>query len=327
MARERTLTALRRRAPESRPLLPAMSHDVRQQMRAEGQRGEELTRDMVYIPIREIAYTPEHLNSRVQYDRDSLADLAESIREHGIIQPIVVRPLPAAEATEWTLTIGDEPWTPSYILVAGNRRLMAAGEAGLDRIPAVIKVVDNERAFVLNIVENIHREGLTPTERARAISMLAALRDEVGRPMSSRRIATLVKKNHSTIVRWIGIHRQPLLLQAVEEGRVKIGHAMRLTRVPEGELSQLLDEAEDLSQPELEQRVAQIRKDPVLHSRRMASVDERRVMAALRSLSLIGAVDDAGPVRAGLQLVRSRVDELLGVTSRSRATSKHRGGA
>ncbi len=151
-----------------------MSHEVRQQMRAEGQRGEELTRDMVYIPIREIAYTPEHLNSRVQYDRDSLADLADSIHEHGIIQPIVVRPLPPAEATEWTLTIGNEAWTPSYILVAGNRRLMAAGEAGLDRIPAVIKVVDNERAFVLNSVENIHRESLTPTERARAISMLAA---------------------------------------------------------------------------------------------------------------------------------------------------------
>jgi hypothetical protein len=68
-------------------------------------------------------------------------------------------------------------------------------------------------------------------------------------------------------------------------------------------------------------------KDPALHGRHTASIDERRVLAALRSLSLVGAVDDAGPVRAGLQLVRNRVDELLGVTSRSRAAAKHRGGA
>jgi ParB/RepB/Spo0J family partition protein len=312
VTRARTLTALHRVSPKLRPLLPPMSDDVQQQMRAEGQRGEELTRDMVYVPIRDIAYTPEHLNSRVQYDRDNLAELVESIREHGVIQPIVVRPLQHGEATNWAINVDGKTWTPSYMLVAGNRRLMAAVGAKLDRIPAVIKVVDNERAFILNIVENIHREGLTPAERARAISMLAALRDEAGRPMSSRRIATLVKKNHSTIIRWIGIHRQPLLLQAVEEGRVKIGHAMRLTRVPETALPELLHEAAELSQPELERRVAQVRRDPIIHARRVSSMDERRVMAALRSLNLVSAVEDQGPVRASLELVRQRVDELLG---------------
>jgi hypothetical protein len=187
---------------------------------------------------------------------------------------------------------------------------MAAGEVGLDRIPAVIKVVDSERAFVLNIVENIHREGLTPPERARDLHARRAAR----RSRATDGVATYRDAGHEEPFDDRAMDRHPRAATppaGVEEGRVKIGHAMRLTRVPEGELSHLLDEAEELSQPELEQRVAQIRNDPVLHSRRVASVDERQVMAALRSLSLVGAVDDAGPVRAGLQLVRSRVDELL----------------
>ena len=133
--------------------------------------------------------------------------------------------------------------------------------------------------------------------------------------MSSRRIAMLVKKNHSTIVRRVGIRRQLWLLQAVEEGRVRIGHAMRLARAPKTLLPELLHEAAELSQPERERRVAQVRKDPVIRARRVSPVDERCVMAALRSLKLVGAVEDKGPVRAALELVRQRVDELLGLNS------------
>jgi hypothetical protein len=75
---------------------------------------------MVDIPSRDIAHTPEHLNSRVHYDRENLAELVESIREHGVIQLIVVEPCPHAEVAEWAITVGDQDWIPTYMLVAGN---------------------------------------------------------------------------------------------------------------------------------------------------------------------------------------------------------------
>jgi ParB family chromosome partitioning protein len=281
-------------------------------MLAEGARGEDRTRDLVYLPVRAIAPTPDDVNARVRYAEPALAELEASVRAHGVLQPVLVRPLQADEHTAWSPIAGVDE-RPAYVLVAGNRRLEAARRAGREAIPAVIRVASRDEAFVLNLVENIQREGLSGAERVRAIELLASLRAERGAPLSTRRIADLVHKDHSTIVKWLGIHRQPLLRDAVAEGRLKIGHAMKLAGAPPDSLPGLLAQAPALSQAELQQRVRVLRRDSARRAQQATSLDEQRVAQALRCLRQVRAVeaDDDGPVRRLLGLVQARLDELL----------------
>jgi ParB family chromosome partitioning protein len=141
---------------------------------------------MVYVAVRDIAPTPEQINSRTAYVETGIDELSESIREYGVLQPVLVRPITPIYLTErhWgprILQLGSE-WTPNYVLVAGNRRHMAAERAGREYIPAVIRVVERDQAFLLNIVENIQRKELSGRERIRDIEMLASLRDERNQP-------------------------------------------------------------------------------------------------------------------------------------------------
>ena len=290
------------------PLLPALDADQRRAMLAEGARGEDRTRDLVYLPVREIANTPSEANARVRYDEASLEELAASVREHGVLQPVLVRPLQVDERAAWR-SLADGDAVPSYVLVAGSRRLEAARRAGRETIPVVIRVASRDEAFVLNLVENIQRENLSGAERVRAIELLASLREEHGEPMSTRRIAEVVKKDHSTIVKWLGIHRQPLLREAVAEGRVKIGHAMKLAGLPSDCLPDLLEKASGLSQTELQERVMALRRAPDIRAKRAASVNRQRVRHIRHLLALIDEVDEE--LRQELRLARSRIDELL----------------
>jgi hypothetical protein len=128
--------------------------------------------------------------------------LAESIREYGVLQPVLVRPISSIDMSELQkgpriIQLGNE-WSPNYVLVAGNRRHMAAERSGREYVPAVIRVVDRDQAFALNIVENIQREELSGRERIRAIEMLANLRDETNQPYSTRELASLVEKDHAS---------------------------------------------------------------------------------------------------------------------------------
>jgi ParB family transcriptional regulator, chromosome partitioning protein len=278
-------------------------------MMAEAARGEDRTRDMVYLAIAEIARTPGDVNARVRYDEPALEELTASVREHGVLQPVLVRPIQTDETAEWRQWRADADGIPSYVLVAGNRRLEAAKRARREMIPAVIRVATRDEAFVLNLVENIQRESLSGAERVRAIELLASLREERGERLSTRRIADLVKKDHSTIVKWLGIHRKPLLRDAVAEGRLKIGHAMKLAGAPPDCLPDLLDQAAELSQAELQARVSALRQAPEVRAKRTAAVNQRRVLHIRHLLALIEEVDD--DLRRELTVARVRIDELL----------------
>src|SRR5216684_6484645 len=279
-------------APGRATLLPALDVDQRRAMMAEGARGEDRTRDMVYLAVAEIARTPGDVNARVRYDEPALEELTASVREHGVLQPVLVRPVQTDERAEWQQSRAEADGIPSYVLVAGNRRLEAAKRAGREMIPAVIRVATRDEAFVLNLVENIQRENLSGAERVRAIELLASLREEQGEQLSTRRIADLVKKDHSTIVKWLGIHRQPLLRDAVAAGRLKIGHAMKLAAAPPDCLDDLVDQAAELSQGELQARVSALRQAPEARAKRTASVNQRRVLHIRHLLALIEEVDD-----------------------------------
>ena len=125
------------------------------------------------------AYQP-----RTHMDERALQELAESIREQGIMQPILVRPISADR---------DEGDGAEYEIIAGERRYCAARIAGLDEVPVLVRDVSDETAAAMSLIENMQREDLNPLEEARGIRRLI---DEFG--MTHEQAAVAVGKNRST---------------------------------------------------------------------------------------------------------------------------------
>ena len=189
-----------------------------------------------WIPVSNIDEPPEELNSRRAYTEASINELAGSIREHGILQPLCVRPTGAR-----------------YGLVFGVRRLRAAIVVGLQEVPCTIQVADDDRAFLLNTVENLHRQQLSGAERLRAIEKLAAT------GLSARDLSRRTGFHHATIARWLRIDRHPLLREALEREQLDLGRAMVLADAPPETMADLLAAAPTLRQPDLQARVAAAR--------------------------------------------------------------------
>jgi len=190
---------------------------------------------VAWLKVVDIDDTPTELNSRrgTDYSVDeSLDELAASIREQGILQPLCVRPV-----------------DDRYGLVFGMRRLKAAVRAGLQEVPCTIQLADDERAFLLNTIENLHRRQLSGAERVRAIEKLAAT------DLGIREISRRTGFNPATISRWLKIDRHPALKQALEGDALELGQAMELTRAPEDAVAMLLAEAGTLGRTALRDRI------------------------------------------------------------------------
>jgi ParB family chromosome partitioning protein len=145
---------------------------------------------------------------------DTLAELAESIKAQGVVQPILVRPLPRASATE----------PLRYEIIAGERRWRAAQLAGLDTVPAVVRDVPDEAAVAMALIENIQREDLNPLEEARAFARLI---EEFG--LTHQQVADAVGRSRaavSNLLRLIDLAED--VKRLVEERRLEMGHARAL---------------------------------------------------------------------------------------------------
>jgi len=162
------------------------------------------------LPVREIHANP--LQPRRRFATESLQELVASIRQHGVLQPIVVSRDPAG----------------GYVLIAGERRWRAAKLAKLERIPAVQREnVDDTDRVALALIENLQREDLTPIEEARAYHHL---RSELG--LSQEEIATRVGKERSTVANSLRLLHLPLDVQGlVDSGELSAGHARALAAV------------------------------------------------------------------------------------------------
>lgn len=139
-----------------------------------------LTGTPLLLPIERLArgtYQP-----RTHMDEHALQELAESIREQGIMQPILVRPIST-----------DDDGDADYEIIAGERRYCAARIAGLDEVPVLVRDVTDEAAAAMSLIENMQREDLNPLEEARGIRRLI---DEFG--MTHEQAAVAVGKNRST---------------------------------------------------------------------------------------------------------------------------------
>jgi len=163
------------------------------------------------LPVAAISPNPHQ--PRVHFDEESLTELSASIAEMGVLQPILVRPS----------TDGN------YELVAGERRWRAAQRAGLTTIPAVIRTTDDASSVEQALVENLHRQDLTPLEEAAAYQQL--LEDF---ELTHDQIATRVGKSRSTItnsMRLLGL--PPAVQHLLADGQLSAGHARALLGTPD----------------------------------------------------------------------------------------------
>ena len=151
---------------------------------------------------------PSGQNPRRSFDEAGMQELVDSLREHGLLQPLVVRSRPELEGGGFTL-------------IAGERRWRAAQKAGLKEVPVVVKEASAAEAFELALVENLQRRDLNPLEEAEAFRRLA---DDHG--LTHEEIARRIGKDRSTIVNSVRLLKLPDLVRAMlVDGRLQMGHA------------------------------------------------------------------------------------------------------
>lgn len=157
------------------------------------------------------AIAPNPFQPRREFADDELADLAASIRENGLLQPVVVRPAPEGAASEWEL-------------VAGERRWRAVTRLGWRDVPAVVREVDDRTLLVLALVENLQRSGLNPLEEALGYQRL---QEEF--QLSHQGIADAVGRNRSTVTNSLRLLQlPPSVRRLLSDGRLSAGHARAL---------------------------------------------------------------------------------------------------
>lgn len=163
------------------------------------------------VPVSSVSPNPNQ--PRVHFDEESLTELASSITEMGVLQPILVRPLQDG----------------AFELIAGERRWRAAQRAGLTTIPAVIRLTDDVSSVEQALVENLHRQDLTALEEAAAYQQLL---DEFG--LTHDQVATRVGKSRSAItnsLRLLGL--PPAVQHLLADGQLSAGHARALLGTPD----------------------------------------------------------------------------------------------
>ena len=155
---------------------------------------------------------PNPFQPRTRFSELELDELSDSIRQHGVMQPVVVRQT-----------------VRGYELIAGERRWRASQRAGITEIPAIIRDLDDQQVAALALIENIQREQLTAIEQARA---LARMRDQFS--MDQTAIATMISSSRSNVANLLRLLNLAQGVQTMlEDGRLEMGHARALLPLPE----------------------------------------------------------------------------------------------
>lgn len=168
------------------------------------------------LPLREIE--PDPGQPRKTFDDETLAELSASIAEHGLLQPIAVRPKPSG----------------GYLIVAGERRWRASRMAGLTEVPVIVKDVTDEQAMELALVENLQREDLDPVEEAAGIRELMTRCD-----LTQEQAARKLGKSRSALANSLRLlSLQETVLELLKGGFITIGHAKVILGLPTPELQE-----------------------------------------------------------------------------------------
>ncbi|NCX48335.1 MAG: ParB/RepB/Spo0J family partition protein [Gammaproteobacteria bacterium] len=155
---------------------------------------------------------PNPFQPRTRFSELELDELSDSIRQHGVMQPVVVRQT-----------------VRGYELIAGERRWRASQRAGITEIPAIVRDLDDQQVAALSLIENIQREQLTAIEQARA---LARMRDQFS--MDQTALATMISSSRSNVANLLRLLNLAQGVQTMlEDGRLEMGHARALLPLPE----------------------------------------------------------------------------------------------
>lgn len=199
------------------------------------------------LPLREIE--PDPGQPRKTFDDETLAELSASIAEHGLLQPIAVRPKPSG----------------GYLIVAGERRWRASRMAGLTEVPVIVKDVTDEQAMELALVENLQREDLDPVEEAAGIRELMTRCD-----LTQEQAARKLGKSRSALANSLRLLSLPeTVLELLKGGFITIGHAKVVLGLPAPELQEeaaqmIADNQLNVRQAEaLCKKLAKLAKEPV----------------------------------------------------------------
>ena len=189
---------------------------VRKQPRGKGlgallghaQDAKESTEEHGFQEVGVLEITPNPNQPRSQFDREAIEELAHSIADKGVLQPLILRPLKNGK----------------YELIAGERRWLAAKQAGLDTVPAIVREADERESMVLALVENLQREDLNAFEQANALQELA-----VKYELTHEQIGKFVGKSRTAVtnsIRLMQLHKT--VLKQLAEGALEEGHARAL---------------------------------------------------------------------------------------------------
>ena len=171
------------------------------------------TTDNGAVTLRISEIEPNRSQPRKEFDESALADLADSIREHGVIQPLLVRPLP----------------TGGYQLVAGARRWRASRMAGLGEVPVVIRELSDHEAMELALIENLQRQDLNPMEEALGYR---SLMEEY--QMTQEEVAKAIGKSRPAIANSLRLLALPQqVVDLIREGKLSAGHGRALLALEE----------------------------------------------------------------------------------------------
>ena len=209
----------------------------------------------VSLPISQVE--PGLNQPRKRFDPEALAELADSIREHGIIQPLTVRRLSSGY----------------YQIIAGERRWRAAKQAGLDEVPAVIIEADDRKVREIGLIENLQREYLNPAEEARGYQVLM---NEYG--MTQDQVAQRMGKSRPAVTNALRLLNLPEdVLTLVEEGKLSAGHARALLGAPTPALQRqgaraVLDKGLSVRQTEALVKALQKEKKPKVRTEDMLAI-------------------------------------------------------
>ncbi len=232
--------------------------------------------------VREVlvaAITPNPRQPRHRIDPDALRGLADSIKEHGLIQPLIVTPAP--DSTELA---------PRYQLIAGERRWSAAKLAGLERVPVIVRGATPQEMLELALVENIQRADLNPLEEAAAYR---SLMDDFG--LTQEQVAEKVGKNRTTVANALRLLKLPHDIQAaLADEAISEGHARAILTVTDEQkqkalLRAVIDSGLSVRQTEEAARRAAEAPKPKTQAAPVQSAtrttrEEREMPAATRAL-------------------------------------------
>ena len=211
--------------------------------------------DIVEIPLTEIRSNP--YQPRKEFDEQSLREFADSIKEHGVIQPIIVKKS-----------------IKGYEIIAGERRTRASKMAGKETIPAIIRDFTDQEMMEIALIENIQREDLNPIEEAEALAKIIESNN-----MTQEEAAKKFGKSRSYITNILGLLSLPEKTKKyVREGKISMGHARVLSKLSDSDqINQLADliiedglsvrETEKLTSAEDMPKKNKIKREPVYNAR------------------------------------------------------------